>query len=303
MRLERIVFLLLASSGTAFAQAWPAPEGTGAVNFTYQFIDNTGHTLTDGTLIPDGKSRNMSVFIEGDYAFTDKFSITAGIPYVMSKYIGPNPPPPPIPYLPNEQCGCWSHGIQDFALMARYNLINSRFGLTPSISLGVPTHDYEFRGEAAIGMHLREMRVNLDAGTRLDSISPNLSVQAHYTYAIVEKAAGVAHNRTHLGAEAAYVIGRKWQLRGFVTHLHTHDGLRFGSLPPTDLEFPGEVNTPELLFQHDRLLKDNNWRVGGGAAYSLPSLDLYASYVDYAKSTDGHAGRAFSFGVSFPFER
>ena len=68
MRSALVVVALAVSSGTAFAQAWPAPEGTGAVSVTYQFIENTGHTLTDGTLIPDGKSRNMSVFVEGDYA-------------------------------------------------------------------------------------------------------------------------------------------------------------------------------------------------------------------------------------------
>jgi hypothetical protein len=303
MRLALVVFLLAVSSHPALGQAWPAPEGTGAVNFTYQFIDNTGHTFTDGSLIPDGKSRNMSLFVEGDYAVTDRLSITAGLPYVMSKYLGPNPPPPPVPYLPNEQCGCWSHGIQDFALTARYNLVNSRFGVTPSVSVGAPTHDYEFRGEAAIGMHLRELRLNMDAGARLDAISPNLSLQGRYTYAIVEKAAGVSHNRTHLTGEAAYIFARKFQIRGFVTHQTTHGGLKFGSLPPTDLEAPGEVDTPERLFQHDRLLKDNNWRVGGGVAYSLPSMDVFGSYVDYTKSTDGHAGRVFSFGVSFPFER
>ncbi|MEO8680363.1 MAG: hypothetical protein ABI665_15030 [Vicinamibacterales bacterium] len=296
------VVFIAALCSPAAGQAWPAPEGVGAVSLTYQVIENTGHTLTDGSLIPDGKSRNMSVFVEGDYAVTDRLSITAGLPYVMAKYLGPNPPPPPVPYLPNERCGCWNHGVQDFSLLARYSLVNTALGLMPSVSLGVPSHGYDFRGEAALGSHLREIRMAMDAGVRLDQVSPNLSVQGRYSYAIVEKAADVSHNRSNASVEAAYLFARKLSVRGFAAWQHTHGGLQFGSLPPADLVFPGEVNTPERLFQHDRLLKDNNWRLGAGAAYSLPSVDLFVSYISYVKGTDSHAGHVVSFGVSVPFE-
>lgn len=244
----------------------------------------------------------MSLFVEGDYAITDRFSITAGVPYVMAKYLGPNPPPPPVPYLPNERCGCWNNGIQDFSFVARYSLVNSAFGLMPSVSFGVPSHGYDFRGEAAIGSHLKEMRLAMDAGARLDRVSPNWSVQGRYSYAVVEKAAGIAHNRSNASVESAYLFARKLSVRGFASWQHTYDGLKFGSLPPSDLVFPGEVNTPERLYQHDRLLKDNNWRLGGGAAYSLPGVDLFVSYISYVKGTDAHAGHVVSFGVSVPFE-
>ena len=56
------------------------------------------------------------------------------------------------------------------------------------------------------------------------------------------------------------------------------------------------------LFQHDRLLKDDNWRLGSGVAYSAPQIDLFASYIHYLKGTDAHAGRVVTVGVSWPFE-
>ena len=43
------------------------------------------------------------------------------------------------------------------------------------------------RGEAVVGRNLREVRIAVDAGQRLDAISPKLSVQGRYSYAFVER--------------------------------------------------------------------------------------------------------------------
>jgi len=102
-------------------------------------------------------------------------------------------------------------------------------------------------------------------------------------------------------SEVAYLVKRKLSVRGQAFWQHTHGGLRFGSPPPADLVFPGEVNTPELLYQHDRLLRDNYWRAGGGLAYSSPRADLFAAYTAFVSGTDTHAGRALTIGLSVPF--
>jgi hypothetical protein len=56
------------------------------------------------------------------------------------------------------------------------------------------------------------------------------------------------------------------------------------------------------MFEHDRLLRDNNWRLGAGITYSMPQMDVFASYVEFVRGTDSHAGRAFTTGISWPFE-
>ena len=61
-------------------QAWTPPRGDGSVTFSYQWIDNTGHRLTDGTYINGGRSVDTSLYVEGEYAFTSRLSITAGLP-------------------------------------------------------------------------------------------------------------------------------------------------------------------------------------------------------------------------------
>jgi hypothetical protein len=292
--------LLAFTRPVAAGQAWVPPAGVGSVNLTYQTIANTGHRATDGTQIDDGKSTNIGIAVEFEYALTDRLSLSGAVPYVFSKYVGPHGPPPPIPYLPIDSCMCWHHGWQDFAFTARYNLFNGAFGLTPSLSLGVPSHGYDFRGEATLGSDLKELRLGVDAGRRLDAISPKLSVQGRYSYAVVERVLDIGHNRSTVAGEAGYLVTRRLSARGFVSWQHTHGGLRFA--PGGALPFPGEVDTPDRLFQHDRLLKDNNWRAGAGVAYSLPQFDVFGSYIDYVAGTDSHAGHVFTAGASIPFE-
>src|SRR5688572_19608641 len=82
---------LCASAPAAFAQAWVPPARIGVVSFVYQTIDNTGHRLTDGTMLGGYDSASRGLFLNFDYALTDRFSFSVGVPYIASKYIGPEP--------------------------------------------------------------------------------------------------------------------------------------------------------------------------------------------------------------------
>ena len=285
----------------ANAQAWTPPAGEGSVSIAYQAIDNTGHIRTNGTLVPHGTSEDMSLYLEAGYAFTGHLWLTVGMPYVFAKYTDPNPPPSPIPYLPMDQCHCWQSGWQDLGVTARYSLLQGVFGLTPSLSFGVPSHDYNFRGESALGRDLREMRIGVDAGRRLDAISRNLTVQGGYSYAFVEKVDNISTNRSNARAELSYLLKRRLSVGGQVFWQRTHGGLRFGSPPPATLEFPGEVNTPELFSEHDRILRDNYWRAGPAISYSLPQAEVFAAYTAFVGGSDTHAGRAVTIGFNVPF--
>ena len=279
---------LLVASRPALGQAWVPPAGTGSVTFLTQMIANTGHRLDDGSLLPDGKSTDVGLYVEFEYALTDRLSLSAGIPYILAKYQGPGPS---IANLPVDSCRCWHGGWQDFGFTARFNLVNRAFALTPSVSYGVPSHNYNYEGEAVVGRRLQEVRLALDAGRRLDVISPSLSVQGRYSYAFVEKVLDVPNDRSNAAVEGAWQVTRRFSVRGMVLWQHTHGGLRF----------PADVTTPELFRQHDRLLRDDNWRLGAGLSYSWPRLDIFASYIEYMGGTNTHAGRALTAGVSWPF--
>jgi hypothetical protein len=214
-----------------------------------------------------------------------------------------NPPPSPIPFLSEDECRCWQTGWQDFEITARYNLVGAAsgvFALTPSVSVGVPSHDYNFRGEAALGRNLREERIGIDVGRRLAVLSRSFSIQGGYSYAFVEKVMGISTNRSNARMEVDHLIKGKLVTRGEAFWQRTHGGLRFGSPQPPGPIFPGEVNTPELLYQHDRLLRDNYWHAGGGLAYSFPQFDVFATYIAFVGGADTHAGAlTVSFVVPF----
>jgi hypothetical protein len=296
-----IAFSLFAGTNLAKAQAWVLTGGEGSINFTYQRLGNTGHRLTNGQFFPAATSLDMSLYFEAEYAVTNRLSVIAGVPYVFAKYTDPNPPPAPIPFLPVDQCRCWQSGLQNMNLTARYNLANGVWGFTPFVSFGVPSHDYNFRGESALGDDLKELLIGFDVGRRMSEISRKLTLQGRYSYAFVQKVMGISTNRSNVRGQVDYRVKRGLLVLGEFYWQRTHGGLRLGSPPPADLVFPGEVNSPDLFYQHDRLLRDNYWRTGGGLTYAFPQFNLFAVYTAFVAGTDTHAGNAVTIGFSVPF--
>jgi hypothetical protein len=284
----------------AFTQAWTPPAGSGSVNVAVQAIDNTGHLLNDGSLLKDGKSRNASIYLEAEYALTDRWSVSAGLPFVFARYIGPRDAPGPP--QPVDVCRCWHGAWQDFAISAQYNAVKGSVSVTPFIAFAVPSHGYRFRGEAVAGRRLREARLGVAVGRRLDAVSSRLSVQGSYSYAVVQRVLDVPNNRSNGTFEGAFHATRKVSMRGFLTWQRTHGGLRAIGQPPANGYPWGEIVSEPLFANHDRLLRDNNLHVGSGAAFSLPRFDVFGSYIRYLRGTNSHAGNVFTAGVSYPFE-
>ena len=296
------VALVVGIARPALAQPWIPPAGTGSVTVAAQRIDHTGHRLTDGTFIHHGMSLNASLFVDVEYAITDRWLVSVALPYVFGKYTDPEPPPPFIPFLAVDQCRCWHSGLQDFQFMTGYNVINGSFALTSSVSAVLPSHAYTYRGESVLGRHLRELRLTVDAGQRLDAITDRLSIAGQYSYSIVERVLDIPNNRSAATVSTSYQVAPRISAQGLVRWQRTHGGLRAGSPPPATLLPPGEINTPERLEQHDRLLRDNSMHVGGGASYQFSGFDVFGSYLAFVNGTDTHAGRAVTVGISVPFE-
>ena len=283
------VAVLYTAASSAHAQAWVPPAGIGMVSVIYQNISNTNHRLTDGSLFDGYDSISRGVLFSLDYAVTDRFSFSIGVPYLGSKYTGPEPS---IFGLAVDNCFCWQHGWQDFGVTARYNMFNEAFALTPSISLGVPSHNYEYFGEAVLGRNLNEVRIAVDVGHRLDRISDKLSVSGRYSNAFVEKVLDLPNDRSNFALEAGFLASRKLSTRVVFSWQRSHGGLR-----------SSDTFTEEQFSQYDRLIKDNSFHITGGVSYSLPKVDVFGSYVHYAGGTDTHVGNAVSAGLSWPFER
>ena len=180
-----LVAVLAFAPSRVAAQAFTPPKGVGAVTLAWQFVDNTGHRLSDGTLMVRGQSVTTAAVFDLDYGLTDRLSTTIGIPYVFAKYTGAQPS---FSGLPVDACSCWHSSFQDLSLSARYRLGDDTWALTPIAGYGRPSHDYPYAGEAVVGRNLQEARVGVNAVLKLVSFLPKASVHAGYTYSFVEKA-------------------------------------------------------------------------------------------------------------------
>ena len=284
----------------ARAQAWTPPAGIGAMTLGGQWVDNTGHRLSDGNLV-GGTSTTASVFAEVEYAFTDRFAASAGLAYVFAKWTDENPQPFPI--QPVDACHCWTSAFQDFTFAARYRIGNDPWALTPQVRFVVPSHAYETRGEAVVGRSLREAQIGLAAGLRLADLLPDATLQAGYAYAFVEKVLDVPNDRSNAFFEVGYAVTRRLYLHVDARWQWTHGGLRAGYLSGDPFPPPGEIDTPDHVAEHDRLLRDDHFRLEGGASYSFEAFDLFVSYAGYVRGTDTHAGRAITAGLTYYFGR
>ncbi len=279
----------------AMGQAWVLPERTGAVTFVVQEIDHVGRMRNDGTRAAVGKAINLGFDVEVDYAFTDRLSVSTTLPYVVAKFTDPNPPPEGIPFEDVDSCRCWNSDFADFGLTIRYNLINMNraFMLTSFVSSGLPSHAYDYVGEAVVGRQLKELKVGADAGQRLDWLLTGMSVQAGYRYTIVEQFLDVPNNRSNGYAQAGFVLPRGFSARGVATWQRTHGGLRM----------PDEVKGfPERLTEYHRMLRDNYLHAGGGVSYSWGPWDVSGSFLLTARGSNSHDVRVFSFTIGRLFE-
>jgi hypothetical protein len=277
----------IAFAAVVSGQAWVPPAGVGSVNFLSQYTDHTGHLLADGSKLGGYDSVSSAGYLEVDYAFTNRLSISAGLAYVGAKYLGPEPS-----YGGElDDCHCWNSDWQDAGLTVRYNLFNGSFALTPSIAYGAPTANYPYYGEATIGRRLDELRLAVDAGMRLDTISPKLSLSGRYSFAFVEKAAHIGTNRSDLLMSIGYQFTSRLSASTDFYLQRTHGGLK-----------STEFVTDEQWAQYDRLIKDDSFHIGATLAYSFERWDLYASYIQFVDGTDTHVGHAISVGISWPFE-
>jgi len=294
-----IVAALAALPSPLAAQAFTAPKGVGALSLSWQYVDNTGHRLSDGYYAPRGQSVTTSLALDVEYAVTDRLSATAAIPYVFAKYTGALPPPSGLPV---DACQCWHSGLQDFTAGLRYRFGNDTWAVTPVARFGQPSHGYPYTGEAVVGKHLTEGQIGVLAGLRLADFLPQATVQAGYTYAIVEKALDdVSVNRSNGFVDVGYALNRRFYFRAAGLWQQTHGGLRIGS--PTGNPFfpPGEMNTPARYAERDRVGRVNYWQIAGGLAFDAGPVDLFASVTKYVWGRDAHNGQAYTFGASWYF--
>lgn len=286
---------------SAAAQAFTPPQGLGALTLSWQYIDNTGHRLTDGYFVARGQSVSNSLALDVEYGVTERLSVSAGIPYVWAKYTGALPA---LSGLAADACQCWQSGFQDFSFGLRRRFGTETWAVTPLARYGQPSHDYPYRGETGLGRNLTEFQLGVSAGVRLSGWASRANLAAGYTYAFVERALDdISVDRSNAYGEIGYSVNRRLYLRAAGLWQRTHGGLRLGSDTGVPFPLPGELNTPERRAAGDQLRRVNYSHVAAGLAVDAGPVDVFASFTKYVSGTDTHNGKAFTVGTTWYFDR
>jgi hypothetical protein len=293
------ILAVVASARPSAAQAWAPRPREGDVTFVVQAIDHLGRVFEDARF-DCCETTNVALVIDASYGLTDRWSVSGTVPYVFAKYWAKDHPdsPPPPPWLTlaaADACRCLHSALQDFSFSAHYNVVRVRrtFSLMTSLTTGVPSHPYEYVGEAVAGFGLKELSLSADAGQQLNFLLPGLSIEGRYAYTFVQRVLDISHNRSNIALDTGYALPN-----GLAGHLILAWQRTYGGVSVV----PDEISSrPELYTEFHRLLRDGYFHAGAGASYSLGNWDLSFSFLKTVSGDNTHdvhvytltAGRSF----------
>ncbi|MEX2151349.1 MAG: hypothetical protein WD793_14145 [Steroidobacteraceae bacterium] len=277
---------LAATPSIAHAQAWLPEKGSSSYSFDYTSVLNKKHYTPTGAEVDVGHTSIEILSIGGSYSPSDRVQISASLPYVNSRYIGPGGGG----HDTEQDNGQWHGTVTDLQLTVHYQVTDGPIAWAPYIGFVIPTTDYETFGHSAAGRELEEYWLGFYAAASLNEWIPRTYVQILGNYAFVEKVRDIAHDRSNASLEIGHFLNDAWSLRALVTRQWTHGGI----------DVPVPLTSP-LFPDHDRLAAEELLNVGAGVSWSLNErMSLYGLYLQSIEGTNAHkVHHRVSLGVSY----
>src|SRR6266550_1620825 len=152
----------------------PSGIKSGDISLTtsYQHVTTTKHYFSYGEAIDRGHIHSDILLLSIDYALTDRLALSAGLPYVFSKYNGDFPHP-----TLNDN-GATHSTTQDYRVDLRYNIKAGEFVVTPTAGFVAPSRSYTYFAHAAAGKQLHEQFAAVNVERHLEELLPGLFAQA-----------------------------------------------------------------------------------------------------------------------------
>lgn len=286
--------VIVTCAAEAAEEAPRARHGSIAVSYQYQTADSLQSTVGEIDIGPvDTHSLNLEIV----YSLTNRWTLVAGLPYVLRRYQGPlqHDPlllDPPRPDIENVDQGDWNAAFQDFYLGASYRAIEGpTFAVEPHLFLSVPSHDYPFFGNAAVGQGQKRIEIGSSF-----TLAPGLS-DAYYgldvSYAFVEQVLNTNVNHWRINAEIGYFFAPRLTGRVFAL-VKEGNGLDF----PDDFPPP---RTDERWYQHDRIVKHNYVIAGVGLDWLLS--DRYEISASLMRMTHAEVIHIMDYAIDLTLSR
>jgi len=283
----------VASVTAARAQPWVPPQGEGTVEVTYQNYYVVGHYDVKGNRNVNGATHARAMVTDVDVGLTDKWGLTVSLPFIGTKYTGPNEYfVGGIETHPGPQDDRQYHAtFQDVRIEARRLWWAGPLAIAPLAAVILPTHDYETHGEAVAGRHRKELQVGATAGADLNRILPRTYAYGRYSLNSAERLHGFPSVTSTINVEGGVDASSWLGITGLATWQMRHKG-------PT---------IPELAHDdwggHDRFIVSSYFNLGGGVALFLTrNTELHAQWIATVSGKSGaHQARMLSVGTTWSF--
>lgn len=245
---------------------WAPEAARGRISLGFQALHTDG-LITDAGInnrgaITDTRSLTLSV----EYRWSEHWTVFGSVPYITKRSrrdLGLHDPR----RLDNPRTdsrflddGRYHGAWQDFQLGVVRHLRVGALRVDPYAVLTVPSHDYTFFANAAVGSRLHRLLVGVDVGRRLGS--GNLHGSIGYGYELVEEVLGMHLDKHHARASLGYHFSPRVTGQIFVQLRRSH-GL--------DSSDTGTDRRSELWYQHDRMFRHDYSIAGVNAAWQINS--------------------------------
>ena len=195
--------------------------GHGAFSIGYQNTYVNG-MLLGGKPLPIGTVRVQTIDLGIDYDVGDHWSVNAGIPFTSSRFdatpFAPphcpttvpapcrnapalSPPHPESQFLDDGRAhATWS----DWSFGVAYDANIGDYFISPSLTAYIPSHNYTFFANAAVGQDLQRVELGVTLAHQFDF--SNIYYRVGYRYAFVERTLGISINHSKLDLDLGYFI-------------------------------------------------------------------------------------------------
>jgi hypothetical protein len=287
----------LAPGGTASAVdsifSEPVEEdraGSGSVSIGWHAARADTFYPTTGPTVRFGEVKTHAAALELEYYLSNRWSIEASVPFIKRRYQGARPHRPERLTVPQPDSnflddGEYHGGLQDFRFVVRYDAIQDSMLLRPFVAVVIPSRDYTFFAQSAIGQNLHKGEIGAEL------IKPiglsDFYVRGLYAYEILERSyegRNTNHHLTHL--ELGWYAKPQFVVRGFLLG-------RYGNGMGSNADFAEMTN--ERWYYHDQTQRHDSAIAGFGLDYAWD--DRHVVSLTGLRSIDGEAVHKIDFAT------
>lgn len=275
----------------------------------YMQKQSTKLTNADGSSDPFGKVIARTVYLNLDYGLSDRWAISAGLPFQSNRYTGNDPHDPRIFPFPNDQRflddGRFHDGWGDWSVALRYQWRTEPFLITPFIAYSRPSHDYTFFAHSALGTHQWALQTGVHIGKWLPPPWQNAYWQAGYAYTFEQSTNHLdrlADDRRVNHGTFSLELGYNFTPR-LDAHLLIEHSNSYGNGVNATHDFGNPDGSPNFnnIFYHDQLLLARYTRASLGLDFQLN--DRYQLSIVYGRTLSAANAHFWDYEATFGISR